>query len=293
VEPKDIKRCEKIAQLLVEGKKGHDLENAIQEFDKYHVPEVVTRFEAPITARSYRRSSSAPIPDTENTRAQNSFLQTISDLPKRKPRAASTRCPSPATVHDSPSPTDSIIEQLEQLEQQQQQQHQQSLPLKEEAQFVSASDSFAFSYSRHQQHFDNFSFNNLASPLSAYDCDPIAGLDPMPSFDQGQFHHPPLTVDTDFMPLPSWSPSPSPITPATPNYMLGSGSDPAFVDFDSLDHVSLQKSFEDFSATFPPLVDQQPCTISQTQDHRGAGAGNLFHFDQQPMLADLSEFYLM
>lgn len=125
VEPKDIKRCEKIAQLLVEGKKGQDLENAIQEFDKYHVPEVVTRFEAPITARSYRRSSSAPIPDTENTRAQNSFLHPISDVPKRKPRAASTRCPSPVSVCDHPSPADSVLEQRE------------SLPLKEEAQFVS------------------------------------------------------------------------------------------------------------------------------------------------------------
>jgi hypothetical protein len=61
VEPKDMKRCAKIAQLLVEGKKGQELEDAIQEFDRTHVPEVITRFEAPITARAYRRSSSAPI----------------------------------------------------------------------------------------------------------------------------------------------------------------------------------------------------------------------------------------
>jgi hypothetical protein len=46
---------------------------------------------APITAGTYRRSSSAPIPDTETARAQKSFLQTVSDMPKRKPRAASTR----------------------------------------------------------------------------------------------------------------------------------------------------------------------------------------------------------
>ncbi|KAG0704489.1 hypothetical protein DFH29DRAFT_911554 [Suillus ampliporus] len=61
VEPKDMKRCAKIAELLVEGKKGQELEDAIQEFDRTHVPEVVTRFEAPITARAYRRSSSTPI----------------------------------------------------------------------------------------------------------------------------------------------------------------------------------------------------------------------------------------
>ncbi|KAG2074620.1 hypothetical protein BDR04DRAFT_1092809 [Suillus decipiens] len=65
VEPKDMKRCAKIAELLVEGKKGQELEDAIQEFDRTHVPEVVTRFEAPITARTYRRSSSAPIDNPE------------------------------------------------------------------------------------------------------------------------------------------------------------------------------------------------------------------------------------
>ena len=63
VEPKDLKRCAKIAELLVEGKKGAELDAAIQEFDRTHVPEIVTRFETPITARSFRRSSSAPIDD--------------------------------------------------------------------------------------------------------------------------------------------------------------------------------------------------------------------------------------
>ncbi|KAL4079692.1 hypothetical protein J3A83DRAFT_4211757 [Scleroderma citrinum] len=63
VEPKDLKRCAKIAELLVEGKKGAELDAAIQEFDRTHVPEIITRFETPITARSFRRSSSAPVDD--------------------------------------------------------------------------------------------------------------------------------------------------------------------------------------------------------------------------------------
>lgn len=102
VEPKDIKRCTKIAQLLVEGKKGRELNEAIQEFDKHHVPEVVTRFEAPITARAFRRSSSAPIPDTENSRASQSFFQQVLSSP-RKARPASTRptrCSTPADTFD-------------------------------------------------------------------------------------------------------------------------------------------------------------------------------------------------
>ena len=54
---KDHTRCAKIAELLVRGKKGLELKVAIQEFDKNHVPEIVTRFEAPITANNYTLSS--------------------------------------------------------------------------------------------------------------------------------------------------------------------------------------------------------------------------------------------
>lgn len=57
VRPKDHTRCAKIAELLVRGKKGLELEVAIQEFDKNHVPEIVTRFEAPITANTYAMST--------------------------------------------------------------------------------------------------------------------------------------------------------------------------------------------------------------------------------------------
>ncbi|KAF8166054.1 hypothetical protein BJ912DRAFT_1003448 [Pholiota molesta] len=56
VGPKDQKRCAKIAELLVGGKKGQELEVAIQEFDKHHVPEIVTRFETPMTANTYSSS---------------------------------------------------------------------------------------------------------------------------------------------------------------------------------------------------------------------------------------------
>ena len=54
---KDHTRCAKIAELLVRGKKGLELKAAIQEFDKNHVPEIVTRFEAPITANNYALNS--------------------------------------------------------------------------------------------------------------------------------------------------------------------------------------------------------------------------------------------
>lgn len=131
VEPKDIKRCTKIAQLLVQGKKGDELNAAIQEFDKHHVPEVVTRFEAPITARAFRRSSSAPIPDTESSRASQSFFQQVLS-PVKKPRASSTRptrCSTPIDLVDQQYFSDAL----------QSYPTADTLQLKEEATFVSPS----------------------------------------------------------------------------------------------------------------------------------------------------------
>lgn len=107
VGPKDVKRCEKIAELLVEGKKGEELDAAIQEFDRTHVPEVVTRFEAPLTARMYRRSSSAPVPDMD----QKPFLRAGSTSRAKKIRAASSQ----PTRNSSPSPAPTDISTLSDL----------------------------------------------------------------------------------------------------------------------------------------------------------------------------------
>ena len=99
VGPKDLKRCAKIAELLVEGKKGTELNAAIQEFDRHHVPEVVTRFEAPLTARQYRRSSSVPIPEPAEP-----FLSPAPNPdpnPSRRLRASSSQ---PMAKHSSPQP---------------------------------------------------------------------------------------------------------------------------------------------------------------------------------------------
>jgi len=83
VGPKDQKRCAKIAELLVCGKKGQELEEAIQEFDKHHVPEIVTRFEPPITANTFS-------PSFSSTCEQPSFASTSS-------RKVSSQSSSPAS----------------------------------------------------------------------------------------------------------------------------------------------------------------------------------------------------
>ncbi|EKM58180.1 uncharacterized protein PHACADRAFT_252287 [Phanerochaete carnosa HHB-10118-sp] len=85
VGPKDLIRCQKIADLLNQGYKGPALEDAIAEFDRNHVPEIVTRFEAPITAGSFRRSSSAPLPE-------NASSPSLSDeASEKKARATSSQ----------------------------------------------------------------------------------------------------------------------------------------------------------------------------------------------------------
>lgn len=86
VGPKDHTRCEKIAELLVRGKKGLELEAAIQEFDKNHVPEIITRFEAPITANSYTSINNT---DKCSSTSSNSACSPVSNSTESLP---STPC---------------------------------------------------------------------------------------------------------------------------------------------------------------------------------------------------------
>ncbi|TDL25438.1 hypothetical protein BD410DRAFT_801461 [Rickenella mellea] len=109
VGPRDAKRCERIATLLASGKKGDELAAAIEEFDRHRVPEIQTRFEAPLTARQYRRSSSAPLPDTENSKAQSAFVPS-SPAPRKNGRSSSSRpqrvmTPQPQSLSRRPTLT--------------------------------------------------------------------------------------------------------------------------------------------------------------------------------------------
>ncbi|KIK64538.1 hypothetical protein GYMLUDRAFT_416293 [Collybiopsis luxurians FD-317 M1] len=100
VGPKDMKRCAKIAELLVEGKKGVELDAAIQEFDKHHVPEVETRFEAPMTERTFRRSSpSIKIEDDEETQPATSPAPQFPEEPQS--RSSSPGSPPPLIDPDA------------------------------------------------------------------------------------------------------------------------------------------------------------------------------------------------
>ncbi|KAJ6511790.1 hypothetical protein DFH09DRAFT_1374365 [Mycena vulgaris] len=96
----DPRRCEKIAELLVEGKHGSELDAAVHEFDRHRVAPVVARFEPPVTATTYRRSSSAPAPDTEPSMA---FLYSAPALVAQRRRSSSSGPPCRAAVESSPT----------------------------------------------------------------------------------------------------------------------------------------------------------------------------------------------
>ena len=175
------------------GLKGEELNAKVEEFDRTHVPEIVTRFEAPITEShfkpedaSFRRGSSAPIEETELKIEQASFLpkSKTTKKPRRSVSEKPTRASTPAKAATPAPSMDSVQEQ------------QRPAP--------------AFD-------FTNFSFD--AAPLHMAP----APIDPV--FPAG------LTIDTN-TPLPSftdmlnqdWSACPSPVSPMSPSPLSPSPS---------------------------------------------------------------------
>ncbi|KAF7330478.1 Phosphoacetylglucosamine mutase [Mycena venus] len=181
----DPQRCKKIAELLVEGKKGAELDRAIQEFDKHHVPEIVTRFEAPITARAYRRSSSVPAPNSDDSRG---FLSSSPASP-----ASNSRRRRSSSVGAETRASQEHIER----------QKARSASIFIDTDSASTSDgqvtppSFdSFSFQSKQEpdldsfDFSSFSFSNVTSPAPSFGCDPLMiPLSPCSPLESTTFDH--------------------------------------------------------------------------------------------------------
>ena len=99
----DAMRCAKIAELLVEGKKGKELEANIHEFDLTHVPEVVIRFEAPLTAQMYSQSSSAAAARAETQSSPSPDLQYTSTTVNTPMSRNTTPSPSSRELSNPPN----------------------------------------------------------------------------------------------------------------------------------------------------------------------------------------------
>ncbi|KAF8735510.1 hypothetical protein AX14_001943 [Amanita brunnescens Koide BX004] len=231
VEPKDLKRCAKIAELLVEGKKGAELDAAIQEFDKHHVPEIVTRFEAPITARAFRRSSSAPIPETENSKKSQSFLPAS---PVFKPKDGKRKIPRLMT---SIQPTRCSTPKDGELDQ-------------------------AVSGSLKQEPSMDFSAFSFTHMTSGFECNPMSPVTPIqpPSLSlqiNDRYSSPaPLTIPNmpSFL-MDDWSQSPSPISQYAPSDAFGNLSPvdafDAHFTFDTHAFESLNLDHQHSTEAFP------------------------------------------
>jgi hypothetical protein len=229
VGPKDLTRCAKIAELLLKGKKGQELDAAVQEFDRHHVPKVVTRFEAPITARMYRRSSSAPAVDATKDMFLPSpplfgpqYLRSVSSQP--------TRPSSPC------SPTESTFTDLN----------------SEAGHFydtaftpsVTPSESYSFpSMPSPSFDFTTFSFHQGHNGV-AYTGEHLTGHNAT-----GMLHPEPrtlprtlssLSIDTSFVDDWSASPSPAPSTPLNYSPCESPCSQDSFSAFHALDQFHLE-----------------------------------------------------
>jgi len=224
VGPKDQKRCAKIAELLVEGMKGQELDAAIQEFDRHHVPEIVTRFEAPLTARMYRRSSSAPIPDAPS---RQSFLPSTPVTHSRRMRASSSQ----PTRQSSPVPSQT-----------------QEQTATDADGFYATSPFTTSTYSFPPKIEPSFDFNTFAfgNEVFAADSAEVASV--------AMFENPtsptPISVNTSF--LDDWALNSSPMSsmPTTPSYLDSPSPTHTPLDsfsnefnFDLFDH-SLSRSFD-------------------------------------------------
>ncbi|KAH9940301.1 hypothetical protein B0H21DRAFT_578606 [Amylocystis lapponica] len=165
VGPKDMKRCAKIAELLVEGKKGSELDAAIQEFDRHHVPEIVTRFETPITARTYRRSSSAPVQDTEHS--SPTFLPASASARSAKLRATSSQ-PDITLAAPYPEPSSSTSSLSRSGSE-----YQGELYNSPSSSFVETSPAYQLPMPNPTFDFTTFSFN-ACNALPIDSCDPLA-----------------------------------------------------------------------------------------------------------------------
>ncbi|TFK31778.1 hypothetical protein BDQ12DRAFT_671599 [Crucibulum laeve] len=279
VGPKDHKRCAKIAELLVKGKKGQELDAAIQEFDKYHVPEVVTRFEAPITANAFRRSSSAPIPDSEESKRPYLASNSSSASSSRSVRASSSQ---PRSCPSAPPPPSSS--KLTAPESTQDAVHEASFT-------ASPFDQYSFPEQTPSFDFNTFSFDNLTPLPSSFTCNPLAqSATPLPevSFSTNlngtESKTRQLSIDTSFMNMESWTRSSSPMStstasmPATPfdspspdygAYVLEATSDYAMGKFGDL-------------GQYPSYSDSPSVPFNGCEGY--SSSASFAHFEQEPKL---------
>lgn len=99
---RDEERCRTIAELVTAGIGGNELTAVLREFDRHHVPQIVTRFDEPVTASAYGSPSLSPkAPRSRKAKApRRSSARASSSQPSSLPSASSSRHTSPSTTAD-------------------------------------------------------------------------------------------------------------------------------------------------------------------------------------------------
>lgn len=283
VGPKDHKRCEKIAELLVKGKKGQDLDAAIQEFDKYHVPEIVTRFETPITSQTYnRRPSSASKPETSagrSRRRQSSSSQTT----RRSSPSRFSPSPYPLSLQSERDDASDSLYTIPSFD-------PYSFPLKQEPSFVCLPRSSPTYFTSHFfiQDFDTFAFD---SSLPLFPCDslspavhPQGGLNT--EFADTEAQPPRLSIDATFTPdANTWTRCDSPLSassgsmPTTPPY-IDSPSPDGYHGYNIVDSAPSNYSRDDGLPQFPSYPDCSDQFVGSESFPTAPSGFHSYHQDQ-------------
>ncbi|KAJ7641092.1 hypothetical protein FB45DRAFT_899420 [Roridomyces roridus] len=70
-------RCEKIAELVADGMTGAELDSAMKDFDKHNVPQIVPRFQAPVTAGTFEAAAAAAAATPRTVRKRSSSTASV------------------------------------------------------------------------------------------------------------------------------------------------------------------------------------------------------------------------
>ncbi|KZS96397.1 hypothetical protein SISNIDRAFT_438143, partial [Sistotremastrum niveocremeum HHB9708] len=108
--PLDPERCKEIARMLVQGKKGDELEDAVRKFDGRRdvKPAIEARFDDPMTAGNFnaltrKRAASLPAKKDKDGSRKDKEIRTASPEKEASPQVTSHRKSSSVSVSSTPT----------------------------------------------------------------------------------------------------------------------------------------------------------------------------------------------
>jgi hypothetical protein len=114
VEVKDAERCAQVAQAVLEGKSGEELEKIMEEWDRMHAKKTNIRFDALLTAETFEKQQAEKKKEKQKQKDEPQFLVEHPEEFKNKRTATKKKAgsskPTPAlSIPDSPASLESPV----------------------------------------------------------------------------------------------------------------------------------------------------------------------------------------